>query len=59
VSGAFSPVERAVLAYTDGLALAGGRIADGVVEVAAPDTFEARDLAVDLAGRPAHGDGEG
>jgi alkylhydroperoxidase family enzyme len=31
VSDAFSPAERAVLAYTDGLALAGGRIADGVV----------------------------
>jgi alkylhydroperoxidase family enzyme len=31
VSDAFSTVERAVLAYTDGLALADGRIADGVV----------------------------
>src|SRR5580698_4037643 len=103
VSPAFSPLERAVLAFTDGLALAGGRVADGVVaalrehlsdeqvleltyitslyvmhaimsralrtefdnredpitEVAAPDTFQARDLAVDLAGRPAEGDGGG
>ncbi len=101
VSPSFSPIERAVLAFTDGLALAGGRVADGVVaalrehlsdeqvleltyitalyimhaimsralrtefdnrddpitEVAAPDTFQARDLAVDLAGRPADADG--
>jgi alkylhydroperoxidase family enzyme len=96
VSGAFSPVERAVLAYADGLALSGGRIADGVVEalkehltdeqileltyvtalyvmhaimsralrieydnteesvveVAAPESFQARDIAVDLSGPP-------
>ncbi len=94
VSDAFSPVERAVLAYADGLALNGGRIADGVfdalrrhltdeqileltymtslyvmhaimsralrleydnredavVEIAAPESFTARDIAVDLAG---------
>ena len=30
VAECFSPVERAVLAYTDGLVLMGGRIADGV-----------------------------
>jgi alkylhydroperoxidase family enzyme len=96
VASVFSPAERAVLGYTDGLALAGGRIADGVVEalkqhlgdeqileltyitslyvmhavmsralrtefddkddpvteIAAPGTFEARDIAVDLAGPP-------
>lgn len=96
VSAAFSPAERAVLAYTDGLALAGGRIADGVVEalrehlsdeqileltyitalyvmhaimsralrteyddkpepvaeIAAPAGYQARDIAVDIAGRP-------
>ena len=95
VASVFSPAERAVLGYTDGLALAGGRIADGVVEalkehlsdeqileltyitslyvmhavmsralrtefdnkdepvteIAAPDTFEVRDIAIDLAGR--------
>jgi alkylhydroperoxidase family enzyme len=95
VASVFSPAERAVLGYTDGLALAGGRIADGVVEalkehlsdeqileltyitslyvmhavmsralrtefdnkdepvteIAAPETFEARDIAIDLAGR--------
>jgi alkylhydroperoxidase family enzyme len=28
----FSPVERAVLAYTDGLVLGGGRVADGTFE---------------------------
>jgi alkylhydroperoxidase family enzyme len=28
----FSPVERAVLAYTDALALDGGRVADGVFD---------------------------
>src|ERR1700729_943133 len=94
VASVFSPAERAVLGYTDGLALAGGRIADGVVEalkehlsdeqileltyitslyvmhavmsrarrpefdnkdepvteIAAPETFEARDIAIDLAG---------
>jgi alkylhydroperoxidase family enzyme len=94
VSEAFSPVERAVLAYADALALNGGRVADGVfdalrqhltdeqileltymtslyvmhaimsralrleydnredpvVEIAAPESFTARDLAVDLAG---------
>ncbi len=94
VSEEFSPAERAVLAYADGLALDGGRIADQVfaalrshltdeqileltyitslyvmhaimsralrtefddrpepvTEVAAPQTFSARDLAVDLAG---------
>jgi alkylhydroperoxidase family enzyme len=95
VASVFSLAERAVLGYTDGLALAGGRIADGVVEalkehlsdeqileltyitslyvmhavmsralrtefdnkdepvteIAAPETFEARDIAIDLAGR--------
>jgi len=30
VADVFSPVERAVLAYTDGLVLGGGRVADGV-----------------------------
>ena len=94
VSDVFSPVERAVLAYADGLALGGGRVADGVfdalrqyltdeqileltymtslyvmhatmsralrleyddrdepvVEIAAPESFSARDIAVDLAG---------
>ncbi len=30
VADCFSPVERAVLAYTDGLVLMGGRIADGI-----------------------------
>lgn len=102
VSEAFTPVERAVLAYTDALSLAGGRVADGVfeqlrahlsdeqvleltyitslyvmhaimsralrtefddrpeaiVEIAAPDTFQSRDIAFDLAGPtpslPAH-----
>jgi alkylhydroperoxidase family enzyme len=96
VSAAFTPLERAVLAYTDGLALAGGRVGDGIVaalkehlsdeqileltyitamyvmhaimsralrtefdnkndpvtEVAAPDTFQARDLGIDLGGQP-------
>jgi alkylhydroperoxidase family enzyme len=33
VADCFSPIERAVLAYTDGLALDGGRVADGVVDV--------------------------
>jgi alkylhydroperoxidase family enzyme len=32
VSDVFSPVERAVLAYTDGLVLDGGRVADDVFE---------------------------
>ncbi len=94
VSSAFTPVERAVLAYTDALSLAGGRVADGVfdelhahlsdeqileltyitslyvmhaimsralrtefddrpeqiVEVAAPESFQARDIAFDIAG---------
>jgi alkylhydroperoxidase family enzyme len=94
VSDLFSPVERAVLAYTDGLALAGGRIPDGVltvlkehltdeqileltyitslyvmhaimsralgteydnredpiVEIAAPESYSARDIAMDIAG---------
>jgi alkylhydroperoxidase family enzyme len=94
VASVFSPAERAVLAYADGLAVAGGRIADGVVEalkehlsdeqileltyitslyvmhavmsralrtefdnkdepvteIAAPASFEARDIAIDLAG---------
>jgi alkylhydroperoxidase family enzyme len=94
VSDVFSPVERAVLAYADALALEGGRVADGmfdalrqnltdeqileltymtslyvmhatmsralrleyddraepVVEIAAPESFTARDLAADLAG---------
>jgi alkylhydroperoxidase family enzyme len=94
VSDVFSPVERAVLAYSDALALSGGRVADGVfdalrqhltdeqileltymtslyvmhatmsralrleyddrdepvVEIAAPESFTARDIAVDLAG---------
>jgi alkylhydroperoxidase family enzyme len=94
VSAAFTSVERAVLAYTDGLALSGGRVDDGIVaalkedlsdeqileltyitamyvmhaimsralqtefdnrsdpvtEVAAPDTFQARDLGIDLGG---------
>lgn len=93
VSDAFSPVERAVLAYSDALALSGGRVADGVfdalrqhltdeqileltymtslyvmhatmsralrleyddrdepvTEIAAPESFTARDIAVDLA----------
>jgi alkylhydroperoxidase family enzyme len=96
VSAEFSPVERAVLAYTDGLALSGGRIPDGVVtalkqdlsdeqileltyiaslyvmhaimsralrtefdnrdepvvEVAAPESFQSRDIAFDLSGQP-------
>lgn len=30
VADCFSPVERAVLAYTDGLVLGGGRVSDGV-----------------------------
>jgi alkylhydroperoxidase family enzyme len=94
VSDVFTPVERAVLAYADGLALDGGRIADGVfdalrehltdeqileltyitsmyvmhaimsralrtefdnraepvTEIAAPEAFTTRDIAVDLAG---------
>ena len=94
VSDVFSPVERAVLAYADGLALDGGRIADGVfsalrahlsdeqileltyitslyvmhaimsralrtefddrpeaiTEIAAPESFTPRDIAVDIAG---------
>ena len=33
VSPAFSPLERAVLAYTDELVLSGGRVSDGVFEV--------------------------
>ena len=33
VADCFSPIERAVLAYTDGLALDGGRVADGVMEI--------------------------
>lgn len=32
VAGCFSPVERAVLAYTDALVYDGGRVADGVFE---------------------------
>ena len=32
VSDVFTPVERAVLAYTDGLVLGGGRVADDVFE---------------------------
>lgn len=32
VADCFSPVERAVLAYTDGLVLDGGRVPDGVFE---------------------------
>jgi alkylhydroperoxidase family enzyme len=99
VSDAFTPAERAVLAYADGLALAGGRVPDDVIsalkehlsdeqvleltyitslyvmhaimsralrtefddrgdpvtEIAAPDTFQARDLAVDLGGQPPAG----
>jgi alkylhydroperoxidase family enzyme len=94
VSDVFSPVERAVLAYADALALDGGRVSDGVfdalrahlsdeqileltyitsmyvmhaimsralrtefddrqeaiVEIAAPESFTARDIAVDIAG---------
>jgi alkylhydroperoxidase family enzyme len=96
VSDLFDPAERAVLAYADGLALDGGRIADGVfdalhaaltdeqileltyitslyvqhavmsralrlefdnreepiVEIAAPEGFNARDIALDIAGTP-------
>lgn len=33
VSDVFSPLERAILAYTDGLVLEGGRVPDGVFEV--------------------------
>ncbi|MEH6558261.1 MAG: carboxymuconolactone decarboxylase family protein [Oceanicoccus sp.] len=33
ISPAFSPLERAVLAYTDELVLSGGRVSDGVFEV--------------------------
>jgi alkylhydroperoxidase family enzyme len=33
VAECFSPIERAVLAYTDGLVLDGGRVADGVFAV--------------------------
>ncbi|MEE4022892.1 carboxymuconolactone decarboxylase family protein [Gordonia sp. PKS22-38] len=33
VSDLFTPLERAVLAYTDGLVLDGGRVPDGVFEV--------------------------
>lgn len=33
VADCYSPIERAVLAYTDALALDGGRVADGVFEV--------------------------
>lgn len=33
VSDLFSPLERAILAYTDGLVLEGGRVPDGVFEV--------------------------
>jgi alkylhydroperoxidase family enzyme len=94
VSDLFTPVERAVLAYADGLALAGGRIPDGVfaelkahlsdeqileltyitalyvmhaimsralrteydntdepvIEIAAPKSYTARDIAIDIAG---------
>lgn len=94
VASVFGPAERAVLAYTDGLALSGGRIPDAVMdalrehltdeqvleltyitalyvmhaimsralrtefddrddpvtEVAAPESFQARDISVDLAG---------
>jgi alkylhydroperoxidase family enzyme len=32
VADCFSPVERALLAYTDGLVLMGGRIADGIFD---------------------------
>lgn len=33
ISPAFSPLERAVLAYTDELVLSGGRVSDGVFEL--------------------------
>ncbi len=33
VSDLFSPLERAILAYTDGLVLEGGRVPDGVFDV--------------------------
>ncbi|MDR3500421.1 MAG: carboxymuconolactone decarboxylase family protein [Parvibaculum sp.] len=33
VADCYSEIERAVLAYTDGLVLSGGRVADGVFEV--------------------------
>jgi len=33
VADCFTPLERAVLAYTDALALDGGRVADGVFAV--------------------------
>jgi alkylhydroperoxidase family enzyme len=93
ISDLFSPVERAVLAYTDALAIAGGRVSDEVfavlkdhlsdeqileltyitvmyvmhaimsralqleydnhddpiVEIAAPEGFEARDIGADIA----------
>ena len=95
VADCFSPIERALLAYTDALVLDGGRVADGVfdtlrgaltdeqileftyitsmyemhatmcralrleyddrddpiVEVAAPEGFEARDIGSDISGR--------
>ncbi len=37
VSEAFTPLERAVLAYADALATAGGRVADGVFDVLAAE----------------------
>jgi len=94
IADCFSPVERALLAYTDALVSDGGRVADGVfdamraelsdeqileftyitclyemhatmsralrleyddrdepiVEIAAPEGFDARDIGIDIAG---------
>ena len=48
VADCFAPLERAVLAYTDGLVLMGGRVADGIFAALKAHLSDERDSRTDL-----------